>query len=109
MYKLEEILTEKQIQEIVKKYVTEEQWELVDARVRPLSDGLSGFLGDHFKGTLHVKAAGWVQPINLFIKRIPPGNKPKADFINEHNFYRREMTMFQLFEEMCPDEGKGIT
>lgn len=105
-YRIEEVLTEKQIHQVVKKYVPEEIWELLDADIRPATEGLAGFLGDHMKATLRVKTGTRTKTINLFIKRIPPGNKPKANFIDEHNFYRREMIMFQLFEEMLPDDGK---
>ncbi|KAL0882783.1 hypothetical protein ABMA27_016332 [Loxostege sticticalis] len=104
-YKVEDILTEKQVQQIVKQYVPEEQWQLVDCIIKPASDGLAGFLGDHLKMSLNVMLDGRVKTIHLFIKRMPHDNKPKADFIDENNYYRREKIMFQLFDKIRASEG----
>ncbi|KAL0882782.1 hypothetical protein ABMA27_016331 [Loxostege sticticalis] len=103
-YKLEDVLTEEQVQQIVKAYVPDEQWTLVDYTIKPASDGLSGFMGDHLKISLNVKLDGQTKAIPLFIKRMPQENKPKADFIENSNFFRREMTMFQLFDKIRPTE-----
>ncbi|KAL0838476.1 hypothetical protein ABMA28_016604 [Loxostege sticticalis] len=104
-FKLEDILTEKQVHQIVKEYVPDEQWQLVDCAIKPATEGIAGFLGDHLKMSLTLKVGGRVEAVHLFVKRIPDDNKPKADFIEEHNFYRREMIIFQLIDKIRASEG----
>ncbi|XP_063825994.1 uncharacterized protein LOC135075485 [Ostrinia nubilalis] len=102
---LEDILTEKQLHQIVKEYEGEEPWQLTDYSIKPATEGLAGFLGVHLKIRLNVKLEGRTKTIHLFAKCMPFDNKPKIDFIDRNNFYRREMIMFQLIEKMRASEG----
>ncbi|XP_075978152.1 uncharacterized protein LOC142977908 [Anticarsia gemmatalis] len=101
---LEEILNEKQIHHVLKQVIGDTPWDLKWSEVRPAVDGIAGFLGDHMKAVLYVDVLGEIKKVHLFVKRIPENNKPKADFIDEFNFYRREMLMFKVLEEI-PKEG----
>jgi hypothetical protein len=105
---LKDVLTEKQVCQIVREYVSGDHWQLIDAKVYPATEGISGFLGDHLKATLTVKVDDWVQEIRIFIKCMPLNNKPKAEFIEKSNFYRRERIMFQLFKQFQEVEGKVL-
>lgn len=100
---LGDVLTQKQICHILKQAVGD-GWQLMGAEVKPASPGISGFQGDHFRITLHVDVNENVQKVNIFVKSLPLFNQPKVSYINENNFYRREMLMFGLFEKM-PLEG----
>ncbi|XP_072948795.1 uncharacterized protein, partial [Epargyreus clarus] len=96
---LGDILTRKQICHILNQAVGE-SWQLTGAEVKPASLGLTGFQGDHYRITLQVKVKDCEEEVNIFVKSLPLSNQPKASFIDENNFYRREMLMFGLFEKM---------
>ncbi|XP_075978326.1 uncharacterized protein LOC142978003 [Anticarsia gemmatalis] len=103
-YVLEEILDEEQIHHVVKKAIGEGvPWDLKGSEVKPAMDGIAGFLGDHMKAILHVDVQGETKKVHLFLKRVPVYNKPKAEFIDENNYYRRERLMFKVLEEICKD------
>lgn len=106
-YRLEEILTEKHIQYILQKHSKDgEKLEVIGSEAKPACEGLAGFLADHIRVVLIVKCGDKVDKIRLFVKRIPADNKPKAEFIDGHNFFKRENLIFQLLEEMKGGEGK---
>ncbi|XP_030021224.2 uncharacterized protein LOC115440870 [Manduca sexta] len=96
-YNLTEIFTEDEVDVIIRKALGNGQWRLVRSDFKQMSDGLTGFLGDHIKGALHIEADGRIFTLFIFIKRMPRNNKPKADFITEHNYYKRERLVFSLF------------
>ncbi|CAG5045551.1 unnamed protein product [Parnassius apollo] len=100
-----DVFTKKQIHHILKRSLGFTSFELIACDKRPAVIGMAGFLGDHFRVTLHVKVNGYVEKIKLFVKSVPVCNAPKADFINKGGFYKREMVAFQLSEEMHGAEG----
>ncbi|XP_004923686.1 uncharacterized protein LOC114251968 [Bombyx mandarina] len=95
---LSDVFSEKQLSQIVKSSVGE-GGKVIDGYVKPVADGIAGFLGDHFKVTLEVQVSGQVTCLHLFVKRLPVNNKPKAEFIDSQHFFRRERLIFELFEE----------
>lgn len=112
--KLQDILNEKELDQVLKIALKHQNikgnlWKLFQDEIKPATDGLSGFLGDHFKARVLLK-----NDINeeiclcLFIKTLPLFNKPKSEFIDFHNYFRREMLMYTVFEEINDDEGKII-
>ncbi|XP_072948840.1 uncharacterized protein [Epargyreus clarus] len=96
---LEDVLTLKQVHHILNQAVAD-GWQLMGSHIQPAAVGLSGFLGDHFRVTFHVKVKECIRKVNIFVKSLPLTNQPKADFINENNYYRREKVMFGLFEKI---------
>ncbi|XP_052753395.1 uncharacterized protein LOC128201203 [Galleria mellonella] len=101
LLKLEDVLNEKQLHRVIEQSLTDQSnWKISHTEIRSATDGLAGFLGDHLRATLHVMVNGSTEKIQLFIKRVPCGNKPKAEFIEANNFFKREQMMFQLIEEM---------
>lgn len=108
-YSLEDILTEKHIQHILQKHSkTAQLFEVIASHATPAIEGLAGFLADHVRVVLEVKCGDKVEKIKLFVKRIPVDNKPKAEFIDGNNFFKRENTIFQLLEQMKGGEGKFL-
>lgn len=105
-YSVEDILTEKHIEGIVRKCCNAQQFQVVSSEARPAAEGLAGFLADHIRVLLQVKCGGRLEKIRLFVKRLPVGNKPKAEFIDGNNYFRREKLILQLLEEMKGGEGK---
>lgn len=103
---LQDLMTEKQVHRVLQQALDGREWRLEGCDIRPAADGLTGFLGDHFRVTLHVQLDGCKRSVRLFVKSIPLQNKDKADFIEEGNYYRREVVMFKLFEEMGGDDGE---
>lgn len=103
--KLGDILSDKQILYILNQTV-KQPCELIGYDLKPATEGLSGFLGDHFKIILHVLYGKITQKIHLFVKTMPLMNKPKADFIDENHFFRREALMYRLFQENSAAEGQ---
>ncbi|XP_059050177.1 uncharacterized protein LOC131845157 [Achroia grisella] len=98
---IQEILNDKQLHSVIDLSLNgQTDWKLTGADVRPACEGLAGFLGDHLRASLQVMVNGSIEKIHLFIKRVPPGNKPKADFIEANHYFRREQLMFQLIDEM---------
>ncbi|CAH2048951.1 unnamed protein product, partial [Iphiclides podalirius] len=102
---VEDILTEKQMRTIVERSLGATAAQIVACDKRPAVTGLAGFLGDHFRVTIHVKVDGSVKKLRLFVKTVPALNRPKADFINKHGYFRREMVALRLSEEMRGAEG----
>lgn len=102
---LSDVFSEKQLSQIVKSSVGE-GGKVIDGYVKPVADGIAGFLGDHFKVTLEVQVSGQVTCLHLFVKRLPVNNKPKAEFIDSQHFFRRERLIFELFEEFEDVGGK---
>lgn len=109
LWLLDEILTEKQIHHILKQSLGDVTADLKNSEVKPAVDGIAGFLGDHMKVVLDVDVLGERRKVHLFVKRIPDWNKPKTDFINEFNFYRREKMMFKILEEINGDGKLNVT
>lgn len=103
---LEDILSEKQVHHVVKQAVGADVWSLQEYEVRTAADGLAGFLGDHMRATLRVTVDGEEKNIHLFIKCIPMNNKPKAEFIENNGYFKRERYMFQVLEEIRDDNGE---
>ncbi|XP_013199507.2 uncharacterized protein LOC106142331 [Amyelois transitella] len=98
--KLEDILTEKQIDCILRKFLGRgKEWRVVRSDVKAAADGLSGFLGDHLRVTLEV-CGDSTETVQLFVKRLPYDNQPKVDFIAENNFFKREALVGQLLDEL---------
>ncbi|CAG9787009.1 unnamed protein product [Diatraea saccharalis] len=104
--KVEEVFNEKQLYHVVNKYVDDESWRLIGSEVAPASETMAGFLSDHLKITLHVEVKGRQEDIRLFVKRVPSDNLPKAEFVEMKNFFKKEMAMFQMFEEMHTTEDR---
>ncbi|CAG5045549.1 unnamed protein product [Parnassius apollo] len=100
-----DVFTKNQIHHILKRSLGVTTFQLIACDKRPAVIGMAGFLGDHFRVTLHVKANGFVEKIKLFVKCVPVCNAPKAEFINKNGYYKREMMAFKLFEEMHGAEG----
>lgn len=107
-FSLESILSEKQVHHIVKQATGADVWSLQGCNVRAATDGLAGFLGEHMRAALRVSAGGHVKDIHLFIKCIPMSNKPKAEFIDSNNYFKRERYMFKVLDEIRDDNGKLI-
>lgn len=103
---LEEVLTEKEIHYIIKRIIgANVSWKLERSELKPAADGIAGFLADHMKAALHVNVQNVEQKVHLFIKCLPMYNKPKGDFIDKENYFRREKLMFKVLDEIC-DNGK---
>ncbi|CAG4982538.1 unnamed protein product [Colias eurytheme] len=96
---IESILTEKHLKTIIHR-ASLDGWKFLGYDVKPASIGLAGFLGDHFKIVVHLQNAGITKKLYLFAKSMPLLNKPKADFITDYNFFRRENLVYKLFEDM---------
>ncbi|XP_061716572.1 uncharacterized protein LOC133524512 [Cydia pomonella] len=95
--KIEDVLTEQQLQDIASRCVA---GQVVGRVLRPASEGLGGFLGDHFRLTLEVQADDQRRTLPLFVKRVPLHNEGKLAFVRENAFFEREMTVFKLLEDM---------
>lgn len=102
---LRELMTEKQVGHVLRQALGD-GWRLVGSDVRRAAEGLTGFLGDHFRVSLHVQRGESETSLRLFVKSMPLQNKEKAGFIDDGNYYRREVVMFKLFEEMGGDDGE---
>ncbi|KAM3957763.1 uncharacterized protein ACR2FA_008199 [Aphomia sociella] len=101
LLKLDDVLNKEQVHQIMKQsFKDQNNWEVSFVEIRPAADGLVGFLGDHLKVTLHVIVNGSTEKMHLFIKRVPFDNKPKAEFIDNNGYFKREQLIFQLIEEM---------
>lgn len=102
--KLGDVLSDKQILYILNQTV-KHPCKFVGYDLKPAAEVITGFLGDHFKIILHVVYGKTAQEIHLFVKTMPLMNKPKADFIDQYNFFRREALMYILFQEDNAAEG----
>lgn len=99
---LEEILTKKQIHKVLNQSIGRDvPCILLGTKIRPAIDGIAGFLGDHLKAVLDVDVRGEQKKVHLFLKRISTNNKPKAEFIDKCNFYRREELMYRVLDDIC--------
>ncbi|XP_060803361.1 uncharacterized protein LOC106142316 [Amyelois transitella] len=100
-YKLEDVLTEKQVHCIVEQLLKSGlNWRIVGSEVKPASIESSGFVGEYFVVKLHVRAVEASETLHLFVKRVPVKNQPKAEFINCNHFYKREDMVYQLINEL---------
>ncbi|XP_047503421.1 uncharacterized protein LOC125048670 isoform X2 [Pieris napi] len=77
---VESILTERDIKSIVHRAASHE-WTILGYDIKVAGQGLSGFLGDHFRMTVHLESGDFTKKLHLFAKFLPLLNKPKADFI----------------------------
>ncbi|KAI5637285.1 ecdysteroid kinase domain-containing protein [Phthorimaea operculella] len=100
------VLTDARLKVILERALGK-TWKAEEVSIRPAANGLTGFLGDHYRATVIAKETptGRKETLRLFIKCLPQVNKDKAEFIDANNFNRREKTMFQLFEVLGGDEG----
>ncbi|CAF4931906.1 unnamed protein product [Pieris macdunnoughi] len=96
---VESILTERDIKSIVHRAASHE-WTILGYDIKVAGQGLSGFLGDHFRLTVHLESGDFTKKLHLFAKFLPLLNKPKAEFIGEYNFFKRENLLYKLFEEI---------
>ncbi|XP_047991286.1 uncharacterized protein LOC125230235 [Leguminivora glycinivorella] len=93
-----DILTEEQIGHIVTRSVGSGQ--VLETAIRPATDGLAGFVGDHYRLTLEVAVDGRRHNLPLFVKAVPRHNDAKISFIRENGFFKREMTVFKIIEDL---------
>ncbi|XP_053609639.1 uncharacterized protein LOC128674773 [Plodia interpunctella] len=108
-YKLEDVLTDKDVDCIINKSLKNGlDWQVVHYVVKPVVNESTGFVGEYFKVKLQVEADGDSVTLKLFVKRVPRTNQPKADFINDNHFYKREALVYQLIEELTAIEGPLI-
>ncbi|XP_013199496.2 uncharacterized protein LOC106142321 [Amyelois transitella] len=99
--RLEDILTTKQVDKIINKLLNSgQEWSVVSSDVRQAADGLTGFLADHLRVTMHLKSGDQEETIRLFLKRLPVNNQPKADFISSSNYFKREKFGCRLLDEI---------
>lgn len=103
---LQQVLTDSQVHHILKQVLGKESWQLLRCDLQRAAEGLTGFLGDHYRATLHVRVGESIKTVPLFVKTMPQVNKNKATFIDKFNFFRREMLTFQVFENFGGDEGE---
>ncbi|XP_045773392.1 uncharacterized protein LOC123872851 [Maniola jurtina] len=95
-----DVLTEKQLHYIVAR-MCEPGSQIISYDLKPAcEEGLAGFLGEHFRMTLCVNESNFVRKIHLFVKIVPTRNKPKADFIEQNQFFKKEALVFQLLEHI---------
>ena len=104
--KLTDLLTETQLQYILDQIASESH--VLSYDLRPASQGLSGFLGDHFRLTLNINQKNILKKIHLFVKSLPLVNKPKSEFIQECKYSARENMIFQIFDQIPGDSGKYL-
>ncbi|XP_045448156.1 uncharacterized protein LOC123656532 [Melitaea cinxia] len=95
---IQDILNEKQLEHILSK-VAKPGAKIVGYDLKSASAGLVGFLGDHLRLKLYVKE-DLIKEIHLFIKSLPMNNQPKADFITQNSFNKREALLYKIFEEI---------
>lgn len=98
---IQDILNEKQLEDILSK-VAKPGAKIVGYDLKSASSGLVGFLGDHLRLKLYIKE-DLIKEINLFIKSLPMNNQPKADFISQNSFNKREALLYKIFEEIDDD------
>lgn len=103
---LHQVLTDTQVHHILKQVLGKASWHLLRCDLHRAAEGLTGFLGDHYRATLHVRVGESMKTVQLFVKTMPQMNKNKASFIDKCNFFRREMLTFQVFENIGGDHGK---
>lgn len=96
---IHDFFTEKQLQHIVAQ-MAEVGSEIVGYNLKTASEELAGYLGEHIKVELCMKENNLVRKINLFIKAVPTGNMPKADFIVQNQFFRKEALVYEMLEEI---------
>ncbi|CAH2095800.1 unnamed protein product [Euphydryas editha] len=96
--KLHDILSEKQLDHILSK-TAKTGSKIISYDLTSATTGISGFLGEHLRLTLHVKE-DLNKKIHLFIKSLPVNNQTKVNYIIENNFNKREALIYKLFEEM---------
>ncbi|XP_023949258.1 uncharacterized protein LOC112053893 [Bicyclus anynana] len=94
-----DILSEKQLQYIVSR-MTKPGSQIIGFDVKPASEELAGFLGEHLRMNLCVKEVNSLRKIHLFIKTVPTANLPKAEFIERNQFFKKEALVFQIFDEI---------
>lgn len=102
--KLQDILSEKQLEHIVQK--AKPGAKIVGYDLKPLTTSdIAGLLGNYFRLTIQVQE-GSVKNIHLFIKTLPFNNQTKIDTMRQNNFNVREALFYKLVEEMDDSEGR---
>ncbi|XP_034832177.1 uncharacterized protein [Maniola hyperantus] len=95
-----DILTEEQLHDVAAR-MSAPGSQIVSCDLKPAcEDGVAGYLGEHYRMTLCVNEHNIVRKIYLFVKTVPTGNKPKADFIEKNQFYKKEALFFQLLQDI---------
>lgn len=103
---LEQVLTDKHVSHILEQIANVgTNYEVIFGEAKPAAEGLTGFLGDHMRAVLHVKVRDEVKMVHLFVKRMPIKNKPKAEFIELNNYFKREKLMLRLLDDVKGDKG----
>lgn len=107
-YSLDNILTTKQINDIIEKWWINKfntklnsRWSIIRKDLKPATKELCGFLGVHLKLTLDLMVEDIEHKVRLFIKYVPKKNKAKTEFIDNGGFFRKEMTVYRVLEEMA--------
>lgn len=103
---IRQVFTDSQVHHVLKQVLGDESWQLLRCDFKPASEGITGFLGDHYRATLHVQVGETIKTVQLFVKTMPMINKNKAAFIDQGNFFRRERLTFQVFENVGGDHGE---
>ncbi|KAM3965233.1 uncharacterized protein ACR2FA_000620 [Aphomia sociella] len=97
-----ELLTNEEINLIAKQFG---QCEVVNWTLQDFSNKIMGYLGDHLKLTIQVKAKGGISELFFFVKCMPK-DPWKAQYIKELTFFNKESVMLsQLFSKFDNPSG----
>ncbi|XP_041979194.1 uncharacterized protein LOC121733107 [Aricia agestis] len=95
---LSDILSEKQVGNILDETLSS-GCRVVGYDIAPASEGLSGFLGEHYRVKLVLREGRKTRELRIFVKMVPRLNAPKAEFIHKYKFNLRESIMFKYIAE----------
>lgn len=95
------LITTEDCLEILHKHRPEISKQLVSFEINRLSENTVGFLGDHYRLTVHYEGAGKPCKTSFFVKCIPQTNANANAYVTEMGVFQKEILLYKfLLPEM---------
>lgn len=95
------LLTSDEIKKIVTSTFDTENVDVCDYSIKPMSDKLIGFLGEHFRLTVNVLVNSKKYTKSYFIKTLPRNNPKQCEYVTSSGAFKKEVECYdKLFRDI---------
>ena len=102
---MSDILTSDEIKKIASSTFNTEKVNVSDYSIKPMSDKLIGFLGEHFRLTMNVSINSEKHTKSYFIKTLPRNNPTQREYVTSSKAFIKEV---ECYDKLFLDINKSV-
>lgn len=102
---MSDLLTSDEIKKIVTSTFNSENVDIDDYSIKPMSDKLIGFLGEHFRLTVDVSFNSKKYTKSYFIKTLPRNNPKQCEYVTSSGAFVKEV---ECYDKLFRDINKAV-